>query len=361
MLKYNRFVGENVKFDKNLFHIELLKWYHKQRRILPWREDATAYHVWVSEIMLQQTRVEAVKGYYDRFMKRLPSIYDLASMNDEELLKLWEGLGYYSRVRNLKKAAGIIVKDYQGMIPDTYEELISLPGIGDYTAGAILSIAYQKKYPALDGNVFRVLTRVFENPIDILSTAGKKEIRNLLVSILPDKDNHFFTQALMELGATVCIPNGVPNCDGCPLKDMCLAHLHHQELSYPVKKPKQKRKIENRYVFLITCQNKVLLNQREEKGLLANFYEFPNFNVKDEEVEVTKILKDYHLDILSIEEIEASKHIFTHLEWHMKGYHISVENPSVGIWATMDELNQIYPLPNAFKTYREVLETRLLK
>ena len=217
-----------MSIEKEEFQEKLLAWYKSGHRILPWRDDPTAYHVWISEIMLQQTRVEAVKPYYQRFMEVLPTVYDLKEISDEKLLKLWEGLGYYSRARNLKKAACKIVEEYDGKIPDTYEELISLPGIGDYTAGAILSIAYQKPYPALDGNVFRVLTRVFANPVDILSTKGKKEIRDLLLSILPTSDNSSFTQSLMELGAVVCIPSGEPHCHACPLKHMCIAHQNHQ-------------------------------------------------------------------------------------------------------------------------------------
>lgn len=345
-----------MKDKKKEFINPLLEWYDKNRRVLPWREDATAYHVWVSEIMLQQTRVEAVKAYYDRFMKELPTIHDLAMIEDDKLLKLWEGLGYYSRARNLKKAAQQIVSEYDGVIPNTYNELISLSGIGDYTAGAILSIAYNLPYPALDGNVFRVLTRVFENPIDILSTQGKKEIRELLVSLLPDTENSSFTQALMELGATVCIPNGEPHCDKCPFQTICLAHQNHRELQYPVKKPKQKRKIENRYVFLITCEDKVYLNKREEKGLLANFYEFPNFNMEAEETEVSNILKAMNLEVETVEKIASSKHIFTHLEWHMKGYHIKVKEKNNGIWVTYAELKSTYPIPNAFSTYVKELE-----
>lgn len=343
--------------DKNKkFVTPILEWYSKNHRILPWREDATAYHVWVSEIMLQQTRVEAVKGYYDRFMKALPTVYDLATIEDDKLLKLWEGLGYYSRARNLKKAAQLIVSEYDGVIPNSYDELIQLPGIGDYTAGAILSIAYHLPYPALDGNVFRVLTRVFENPVDILSTQGKKEIRELLVSLLPDKENSAFTQSLMELGATVCIPNGEPHCHECPLESICKAHKNHHELLFPVKKAKQKRKIEHRYVFLITCKDKVYLNKRDEKGLLANFYEFPNFNQKEEEQEVSHILKKMQLEVLNVEEIASAKHIFTHLEWHMKGYHIEVKEMNQGIWVCYDELKSTYPVPNAFTTYVKELE-----
>lgn len=350
-----------MSIEKEEFQEKLLLWYKSGHRILPWRDDPTAYHVWISEIMLQQTRVEAVKPYYKRFMDALPTVYDLKEIPDEKLLKLWEGLGYYSRARNLKKAACKIVEEYDGKIPDTYEELISLPGIGDYTAGAILSIAYQKPYPALDGNVFRVLTRVFANPVDILSTQGKKEIRDLLLSILPTSDNSSFTQALMELGAVVCIPSGEPHCHECPLKHMCIAHQNHQELLYPVKSAKKKRKIETRYVFLITCNHKVLLRKRPETGLLANFYEFPNELVEETTDVMDEILKPFSIHPKKIEELRSCKHIFTHIEWHMIGYHIEVEKETDGIWATLEELENIYPLPNAFIKYKQVLENILGK
>ena len=350
-----------MSIEKEEFQEKLLLWYKSGHRILPWRDDPTAYHVWISEIMLQQTRVEAVKPYYKRFMDALPTVYDLKEIPDEKLLKLWEGLGYYSRARNLKKAACKIVEEYDGKIPDTYEELISLPGIGDYTAGAILSIAYQKPYPALDGNVFRVLTRVFANPVDILSTQGKKEIRDLLLSILPTSDNSSFTQALMELGAVVCIPSGEPHCHECPLKHMCIAHQNHQELLYPVKSAKKKRKIETRYVFLITCNHKVLLRKRPETRLLANFYEFPNELVEETTDVMDEILKPFSIHPKKIEELRSCKHIFTHIEWHMIGYHIEVEKETDGIWATLEELEHIYPLPNAFIKYKQVLENILGK
>lgn len=350
-----------MSIEKGEFQEKLLLWYKSGHRILPWRDDPTAYHVWISEIMLQQTRVEAVKPYYKRFMDALPTVYDLKEIPDEKLLKLWEGLGYYSRARNLKKAACKIVEEYDGKIPDTYEELISLPGIGDYTAGAILSIAYQKPYPALDGNVFRVLTRVFANPVDILSTKGKKEIRDLLLSILPTSDNSSFTQALMELGAVVCIPSSEPHCHECPLKHMCIAHQNHQELLYPVKSAKKKRKIETRYVFLITCNHKVLLRKRPETGLLANFYEFPNELVEETTDVMDEILKPFSIHPKKIEELRSCKHIFTHIEWHMIGYHIEVEKETDGIWATLEELEHIYPLPNAFIKYKQVLENILGK
>lgn len=350
-----------MSIEKEEFQEKLLAWYKSGHRILPWRDDPTAYHVWISEIMLQQTRVEAVKPYYQRFMEVLPTVYDLKEISDEKLLKLWEGLGYYSRARNLKKAACKIVEEYDGKIPDTYEELISLPGIGDYTAGAILSIAYQKPYPALDGNVFRVLTRVFANPVDILSTKGKKEICDLLLSILPTSDNSSFTQALMELGAVVCIPSGEPHCHACPLKHMCIAHQNHQELLYPVKSAKKKRKIENRYVFLITCRNRVLLNKRKETGLLANFYEFPNVFVEDKTEVLDTILKPFSLHPVSMKKLASYKHIFTHIEWHMTGYHIETSEETEGIWATLEELEHIYPIPNAFIKYKQELETILDK
>ena len=191
----------------------LLAWYDKGRRILPWRESPTPYHVWVSEIMLQQTRVEAVKPYYDRFMQELPDIEALAKVDEEKLLKLWEGLGYYNRARNLKKSAEKIVIDYEGQMPDSYEELVKLTGIGSYTAGAIASIAFGKPYPAVDGNVLRILARLRLDERDILDAGVKRAVETELLQVIPKDRPGDFNQALMELGAVVCVPNGMPKCD----------------------------------------------------------------------------------------------------------------------------------------------------
>ncbi len=335
----------------------LLSWYDAGRRILPWREEPTPYHVWVSEIMLQQTRVEAVKPYYDRFMKKFPDIERLAMAEEEVLLKLWEGLGYYNRVRNLNKAAKIIMEEYNGRMPDTYEELIGLPGIGSYTAGAIASIAYGKKLPAVDGNVLRVLARLRTDDRDIRQQSVKKQIEEELSDCMSEKRPGDFNQALMELGAMVCIPTGVPKCRECPWERLCLAHKEGRETEFPVKTAKKKRAVEDKTILLIRDENKAALQKRPSKGLLAGMYEFPWILGKLSEEEVLAYLKKEGLSVLHIKPIGESKHIFTHKEWHMTGYAVKVDELSCQkekagfIYVERKEVEERYPIPSAYAYY----------
>lgn len=229
----------------------LLIWYEKNKRSLPWRDESTPYHVWISEIMLQQTRVEAVKGYYARFIEALPEIKDLAECPEERLLKLWEGLGYYNRVKNMQKAAREVMEFYDGKLPADYEKLLSLSGIGSYTAGAVASIAYGISKPAVDGNVLRVITRITENPSDILKQSTKREMEKNLEKIMPVHAPGAFNQSLMELGATVCVPNGMAKCECCPVAEFCMARAHDTVLEYPKKAAKKPRKIEEKTVLII--------------------------------------------------------------------------------------------------------------
>lgn len=335
----------------------LLKWYDRGRRILPWREEPTPYHVWVSEIMLQQTRVEAVKPYYDRFMKKLPDIESLAMAEEEVLLKLWEGLGYYNRVRNLNKAAKMILEEYNGRMPDSYEELIKLPGIGSYTAGAIASIAYGKKLPAVDGNVLRVLARLRLDDRDIMQQTVKKQIEEELADSMWDRRSGDFNQALMELGAMVCIPTGTPKCGECPWEELCLAHKEGRETQFPVKTAKKKRVLEEKTVLLIIDENKAALQKRPDKGLLAGMYEFPWLGGKLSEDDVLAYLKEAGLSVLHIKPIGESKHIFTHKEWHMTGYAVKVDELSDRkgqpefIYVERKEVKERYPIPSAYAYY----------
>lgn len=325
----------------------LLGWYQKNKRNLPWRKNIHPYKTWVSEIMLQQTRVEAVKFYFERFMRRLPTIEDLAMVEEEELLKLWEGLGYYNRVRNMQKMAQIVVANYGGVIPSDYDSLLSLPGIGDYTAGAILSIAYQQKVPCVDGNVLRVVSRVTGSKKDITLTKTKQEMRGKLEHILPPNAGDF-NQSLMELGALVCLPNGEPLCQNCPLKELCIANQRHLTSVIPVRKEKRKRKVEERTVFYITCQNKLMLEKRENKGLLASLYQLPNREGFLTEGEVKSEIEKMGLFVLSIEKGSVKKHIFTHVEWNMLLYKIEVANEGSYLFVTKEERETTYPLPSAF-------------
>ncbi len=335
----------------------LLNWYDAGRRILPWREDATPYHVWVSEIMLQQTRVEAVKPYYDRFIKALPDIEHLARAEEEELLKLWEGLGYYNRVRNLKKAAQVIMEEYGGVMPKEYEELIKLPGIGSYTAGAVSSIAYGRKVPAVDGNVLRVLSRLKGDERDISQQRVRTAIEEELRLSMPEERPGDFNQALMELGAVVCIPTGVPHCEECPWENSCMAHLQKRELDFPCKMPKKPRVIEKKTVLVIKDENKAALKKRPKDGLLAGMYEFPCLEGHLTDGQVLEYLKEEGLSVLKIEPLRSSRHIFTHKEWHMIGYAVKVdelaENKNSGnmIFVEYQEARERYPIPSAYRAY----------
>ncbi len=253
----------------------IVKWYQKQEKTLPWKQDKEPYHIWVSEIMLQQTRIEAVKKYYTRFMKELPTIQDLAVVPEEKLLKLWEGLGYYSRAKNLKKSAIQIQENNHGKMPTSYVELLKLPGIGEYTAGAIASISYNEKVPAVDGNVLRVVSRVLASKEDVLLPETKKKITNKLLEIMPDEAGDF-NEGLMELGEKVCLPNTVPLCATCPIQEFCMANKENLTNEIPVRVKKQKRKIENKTVFILKYKNEIAIRKREKTGILANLYEFPN-------------------------------------------------------------------------------------
>lgn len=327
----------------------LLNWYLQNRRMLPWRRDTDPYHVWISEIMLQQTRIEAVIDYYERFMKKVPSIQALSEISEDELLKLWQGLGYYSRARNLKKAAVQIMEKHAGVFPDNYADILSLPGIGEYTAGAIASISFGLKEVAIDGNVMRVFTRVTGRDLDISDLKVKKEIGEEIKKILP-KNSGDFNQGIMELGEVICIPNGMPKCDICPLKDVCVAHRNNLELSIPRKIIKKEKQEEEYTLFLMVCKNKIALRKRTS-GLLKNMWEFPNesgFLTYDEILE----------KIPSIQELSLSMthtHIFTHKKWFMNSYYMEVEKELEGyVWVTLDEILEQYALPSAFTPFLKV-------
>ena len=329
----------------------LLPWYQLNKRDLPWRQDREPYHVWLSEIMLQQTRVEAVKGYYDRFLKQLPTIRDLADADSEELNKLWEGLGYYSRVRNLQKAARQIMD--LGGFPTEHREILKLAGIGDYTAGAIGSICFELPTPAVDGNVLRVCSRLTadHSPIDLPQT--KKNLTAALAKVYPKGRCGDFTQALMELGATVCVPNGVPKCEICPLSGICLAHRDNLTGKLPVKTPKKPKRQEDMTVFILDHDGCFALNKRPKTGLLADLWEFPHVPGT---LDVEKALAQ--LNIWGIEPAEILRssdkiHIFTHIQWNMRGWYIRCGNTADHFtWAAEAELDDIYALPTAFRQFR---------
>lgn len=343
----------------------LLKWYDGQHRILPWREFPTPYRVWVSEIMLQQTRVEAVKPYFERFIKELPTIEDLAKAQEEKLLKLWEGLGYYNRVRNLQKAAVQIMEEYNGVMPSEYSDLIRLAGIGSYTAGAISSIAFGNPIPAVDGNVLRVLSRVRMDGDRISDAKTKTKVEEDLKEIMPLSRPGDFNQAMMEIGACVCLPNGVPLCDCCPLAKICKAHQRKEEVNYPLKKEKAERKIEKKTLLIVRDENRVAIHKRDEKGLLAGLYEFPMLEGHCSAKEIKVYLEQLGIRVIRIRKLVPAKHIFSHKEWHMTGYMIRVDElaavspkDAVEDWIFIEPsaTKDSYPIPSAFSAYTKYLD-----
>lgn len=371
MEKFNRIsekIKENIRKEELSAIAEpLLTWYDTHRRILPWREEPTPYHVWVSEIMLQQTRVEAVKPYYQRFIEELPDISSLAMVSLERLLKLWEGLGYYSRARNLQAAARQIMAEYGGQMPDTREELMKLKGIGSYTAGAIASIAYGKKEPAVDGNVLRVMSRLRMDGEEITNPKVRQRVEQELRAAMSPSRPGDFNQAMMELGAMVCIPHGRPDCGECPLEALCMAHGCQCEEAYPRKAAKRLRTVEERTVLVVQDGARAALRRRPAKGLLAGMYELPNMEGHRTAEEVTRYLADNGLSILRIQRLADSRHIFTHREWDMWGYMVRVDElePRGGgetaewLYVEPEETRERYPIPAAFAAYVPYLNIHL--
>ncbi|MDD2956081.1 MAG: A/G-specific adenine glycosylase [Oscillospiraceae bacterium] len=337
----------------------LLRWFDGSQRILPWRDSPTPYRVWVSEIMLQQTRVSAAIPYFHRFLQALPTVEALACAPDDRLNKLWEGLGYYSRVRNMKKAAQVIVEQYGGVFPSTPEELRRLPGIGEYTAGSVASIAFGRQVPCVDGNVLRVFARLLDSPLDIASPAVKKQFTALAAALVPAGRPGDFNQSLMELGAIVCLPNGEPLCGQCPLQGLCRGYQAGTAASLPVKAPKKPRMIEERTVLLCRSPQGVLLTRRPASGILAGLWEYPCLSGQASPEEATLWLREQGLFPLSLKSAGRAKHIFTHREWHMTGYLAEVAGgpaPQGFIWATPEQLLERYAIPGAYKYYSALLK-----
>ena len=331
-------------------------WFRQNKRDLPWRKDQDPYHVWVSEIMLQQTRVEAVKPYYERFLRELPRVKDLAEAKEDTLLKLWEGLGYYNRVRNMQKAAQQIMVDFHGEFPNTYEEILSLKGIGNYTAGAISAFAFGLPKPAVDGNVLRVVSRITGSREDIMKQSVRKAMERALEQVIPEDAASDFGQGLIELGAIVCVPNGEPKCAECPAAFACVARKQGLTAEIPVKKKAKARRIEKRTVFIFKDGEKLAIRKRPGKGLLAGLYEFPNEEGKLTQKEVTAYSKEIGLMPVRVKKLESAKHIFSHVEWHMTGYEVIVDelektNKKEFLFIHPEEIGQRYPLPSAFETY----------
>jgi A/G-specific adenine glycosylase len=334
----------------------LLNWYDSHRRTLPWRLSPTPYRVWVSEIMLQQTRIEAALPYFDRFMAALPDVADLAACGEDRLLKLWEGLGYYSRARNLQKAAKIVMERYGGEMPGDFEALRSLPGIGDYTAGAVASIAFGLPVPAVDGNVLRVLARLTASREDVMKPAARRYFTEIAAGMLPADSPGRFNQAIMELGETVCLPNADPRCGECPLAGACRAREEGIARSLPVRAPKKPRRIERRTVLVLVTEEpipRVLLHRRGDTGLLSGLWELPNAEGWLDPGQAEEQAAAWGLRGRAFP-LPEGKHIFSHIEWHMHGFALQVapgEPPADCVWAAGEELAGKYALPSAFRPY----------
>ncbi|RRD95542.1 A/G-specific adenine glycosylase [Clostridiales bacterium COT073_COT-073] len=366
----------------------VLRHYDRHKRELPWRDSGNPYYVWLSEIMLQQTRVEAVKQYFNRFIMALPDISALADCDEEHLLKLWEGLGYYSRARNLKKAAQQIIDQFQGQLPRTKQELLSLAGIGSYTAAAIASICFGQSEVALDGNLIRVFSRILMVAEDFSKQSAKKKLENMILDYLPLKRPGDFNQAIMDIGATICLPNGKPLCHKCPVAEWCMAHQSGMELSYPPKKEKKSRKIEKRTVLVIQQADRVYLQKRTHKGVLHGLWEFPSVPGHIDRQEAREQIQEYlplNVEIAEIRAFLPANHIFSHLQWDMISYWAilkersavaetrqtyqvsqgsgrkpgqvgkSISGKTNQIWAGKKEINLQLSLPSAFKVYQQAV------
>lgn len=337
----------------------LLAWYRQNARTLPWRGSKDPYQIWISEIMLQQTRVEAVKPYFQRFLQELPDIESLAKVSEERLLKLWEGLGYYSRAKNLQKCAKILVEIYGGKMPGEFEKILKLPGIGSYTAGAIASIAFSIPVPAVDGNVLRVAARVLGDKTDISKPSFKKRVEGLLKRTMDQENPGDFNQAFIETGALVCVPNGEPKCPICPLASLCKARRDGLYREIPWKAPKKGRKKEALTVLILERDGQIALKKRPPSGLLASLYELPNEPGRVEEKDIPEAFGLKKEEILSVEALPAAKHIFSHVEWEMTGYRIRLKGTARGtsdmLFTEKKNLEGKYPLPNAFLAYRKLI------
>lgn len=340
-------------------------WYAENRRDLPWRADREPYHIWISEIMLQQTRVEAVREYYLRWMEALPDIPSLAEADEEQVLKLWQGLGYYSRARNLQVAAREIMELHGGVFPTEFDKIRALKGIGDYTAGAIASIAFDQRTPAVDGNVLRVMSRINADYSDIKAAATKKSVAAQLAELYPEEGKGLcgdFTQGLIELGAMVCVPNGRPQCEICPAAEFCRAKEAEVQMELPVKAEKKARRIEERTVFILTNGSleeggRMAVRKRPAEGLLANLAELPNVLGELTPDQALQRAWEWGCSPAGLTRSSKFKHIFSHVEWHMTGYYITCGDcgmPDEGEpfrWVTAEEMEAEVPLPSAFQYF----------
>ena len=337
----------------------MLEWYDAQKRDLPWRNSRDPYVIWVSEMMLQQTQVNTVRPYFEHFIQMLPTIYDLADVDDEKLMKLWQGLGYYARVKNMKKAATIIVDQYQGVFPNQKEDLLSLPGIGEYSSGAILSIAYDYSIPAIDGNVLRIFARLYNEQEEVTLSATKKRLKEKVIMSLPIKRCGDYNQALMDLGATICLGNGVPRCDECPLQGQCSAKNNNTQRLIPKKAVKKVRLVEEWMILLIRYQDQWLIHKRDNHGILSGMWEYPMLPVGSS-TDVIQWIESQNGRIQSASSSITSNHLFTHREWKMRAWDIELNQflnfPSNYRWVKLADIYDIYSIPMAFHAFTVHIE-----
>ncbi len=334
-------------------------WFLENRRILPWRRDKNPYHVWISEVMLQQTRIEAVISYYERFMKEIPTISSLANVDEDKLLKLWEGLGYYNRARNLKKAAIKIMEEYDGVFPTTYSEIIKLPGIGEYTASAISSICFGEKQVTIDGNVMRVFTRFYNDTSNISKSSTRIMIHDRLLSMM-SFDPGYFNEGMMELGEVICIPNGMPKCDVCPLRDGCQSYKNSNYYFFPVKDEKKLKEEVEMTVIIPIWEGKTLVRKRREVGLLHNLYEFPNV-VGNKGVEEVKAISEEFGKVANIKKSICYTHVFTHKKWKMQAYFVFLESVNCqDMFYRIADVEERFALPTAFSPFLYQLKEELI-
>ena len=334
----------------------VIQWYRENHRDLPWRNTRDPYRIWVSEIMLQQTRVEAVKRYYERFLSELPTVKELAEVPEDRLMKLWEGLGYYNRARNMQKAARQVMEEYQGEFPHTYDTIRSLAGIGNYTAGAVSSFAFGIPKPAVDGNVLRVLSRILASEEDIMKACVRSWMERAVEEVIPEQNASDFNQGLIELGALICVPNGDPRCRECPAAGLCLAREKGIQTRLPVKAKAKARRIEKRTILIFRDARGVAIRKRPSRGLLAGLYELPNVEGHLTGRQAADYGKSIGLMPVRVRKLEEANHIFSHVEWHMIGYEMLVDEleKSCGaemIFAKKEELETVYSIPSAFESY----------
>lgn len=328
----------------------LLAWYDANKRDLPWRGAREAYRVWVSEIMLQQTRAETVTGYYARFLARFPTVEALAAADEADVLKAWEGLGYYSRARNLHACAKAVCA--RGGFPETAAELRKLPGVGAYTAGAVASIAFGERAPAVDGNVLRVAARVFGIREDIGAPSVRRNLVSRVADLIPGDRPGDFNQALMELGATLCKP--APLCDKCPVRAFCDATDAGDADALPVKASKAPQRVIPRGVALVFCGERVLVSRREER-LLCGMWCFPGFDHAETAREVEKELRKMGVNARFVEIAGNARHVFTHIIWEMTLFRFEASSMEKGTWATYGELSAL-PMPTAMRAARAYVD-----